>query len=50
MKQFRATARASGVILTTVVFPENTNLAIKVLQAQFGANNIMSIHAQIGGC
>lgn len=50
MKQFRATVRASGVILTTVVFAENANFAIKVLQAQFGASNVMSIPVQIGGC
>ncbi len=35
MKQFRATVRASGVILTTVVFAENANFATKLLQAQF---------------
>jgi hypothetical protein len=43
MKQFKATVRASGLIVTTVVFAENTNFAMKILQAQFGANNVISI-------
>jgi len=50
MKQFRATVRASGLIVTTIVFAENTNLAMKILQAQFGANNVISIPTQIGSC
>lgn len=48
MKQFRATVRASGMVVATVVFAENTNFAIKLLQAQFGANNVISIPTQIG--
>ncbi|MBT8606357.1 hypothetical protein G6677_07780 [Polynucleobacter paneuropaeus] len=48
MKQFRATVKASGVIVTTIVFAENTNFATKILQAQFGANNVISIPTQIG--
>lgn len=47
MKQFRATVRASGLVVTTIVFAENTNFAIKILQAQFGANNVVSIPAQV---
>ena len=47
MKQFRATVRASGMVVTTIVFAENTNFAIKILQAQFGANNLISIPTQI---
>jgi hypothetical protein len=47
MKQFRATVRASGTVVTTVVFAENVNFAIKILQAQFGASNIISIPSQI---
>ena len=49
MKQFRATVRASGVVVTTIVFTENTNYAMKILQAQFGANNVIGIPSQIGG-
>ncbi|OYY58939.1 MAG: hypothetical protein B7Y55_01385 [Polynucleobacter sp. 35-46-207] len=48
MKQFRATVRVGGMVVTTVVFAENTNFAIKILQAQFGANNVISIPTQIG--
>jgi hypothetical protein len=48
MKQFRGTVRASGLIVTTIVFAENANFAMKILQAQFGANNVVSIPTQIG--
>jgi len=47
MKQFRATVRASGMVVTTIVFAENTTFATKILQAQFGANNVISIPTQI---
>ncbi|MDH6248982.1 hypothetical protein M2129_000959 [Polynucleobacter sphagniphilus] len=47
MKQFKATVRASGLIVTTVVFAVNTNFAMKILQAQFGANNVISIPTQL---
>ena len=48
MKQFRATVRASGMVVTTIVFAENTNHAIKILQAQFGVANVIGIPSQIG--
>jgi hypothetical protein len=48
MKQFRATVRASGMVVTTIVFAENINFAIKILQAQFGAANVIGIPTQIG--
>ena len=47
MKQFRATVRASGLIVSTIVFAENTNFAIKILQAQFGSNNVIGIPTQL---
>ena len=47
MKQFRATVRASGMVVTTVVFATSTLEAQKILQAQFGANNVVSISAEI---
>ena len=47
MKQFRATVRASGLIVTTIVFAENVNFAIKILQAQFGINNVLGIPTQL---
>ena len=40
MKQFRATVKASGMIVATIVFAENVNFAIKILQAQFGAGDL----------
>ena len=48
MKQFRATVKASGLVISTIVFAENTNFAIKLLQAQFGASNVIGIPTQIG--
>lgn len=47
MKQFRATVRASGMVVSTVVFAASTLEAQKILQAQFGASNVISIPTQI---
>ncbi len=47
MKQFRATVRACGLIVTTIVFAENVNFAIKILQAQFGVNNVLGMPTQL---
>ena len=47
MKQFRATVRVSGFMVNTIVFAENSNFAMKILQAQFGANNVISIPLQL---
>ena len=49
MKQFRATVRASGMVVTTVVFAGSVLEAQKILATQFGANNVISIPTQIGG-
>jgi hypothetical protein len=48
MKQFRATVRASGLIVNTIVFADNANFAMKILQTQFGANNVIGIPMQVG--
>lgn len=48
MKQFRAIVRASGMTVSTVVFATTVLEAQKILQAQFGANNVISIPTQIG--
>ena len=48
MKQFRATVKVSGLVVTTIVFADNANFAMKILQAQFGANNVLGIPTQIG--
>jgi hypothetical protein len=47
MKQFKAQVRASGLVVTTIVYAENANFAIKLLQAQFGANNVIGIPTQV---
>ncbi|WP_293600827.1 hypothetical protein [Polynucleobacter sp. 39-46-10] len=47
MKRFRATVRASGVVVTTVVHADNVNFAIKILQSLFGASNVISIPTEI---
>ena len=47
MRQFRATVRASGMVVTTVVFAQSTLEAQKILAAQFGANNVISIPTQL---
>jgi hypothetical protein len=47
MKQFKAQVRASGLVVTTIVYAENTNFAMKILQAQFGATNVISIPTQL---
>jgi hypothetical protein len=47
MKQFQAKVRASGVIVSTIVFADNVNFAMKILQTQFGANNVIGIPTQL---
>lgn len=47
MRQFKATVRASGMVVTTVVFAKSTLEAQKILAAQFGANNVISIPTQL---
>lgn len=48
MKQFRAMVRVSGFVVNTIVFAENSNFAMKILQAQFGTNNVLGIPTEIG--
>lgn len=47
MKQFIATVRATGLVVKTIVFAENTNQATRILQAQFGAKNLLSTPSQL---
>ena len=47
MKQFKARVKASGMYVETIVFANSTIEAQKILQAQFGANNVISIPTQI---
>jgi hypothetical protein len=48
MKQFKATVKVSGVWINTIVFAENSALAYKLVQGQFGAANVLSPPQQIG--
>ncbi|WP_179945983.1 hypothetical protein [Polynucleobacter asymbioticus] len=47
MKQFKARVKASGMFVETIVFANSTLEAQKILQAQFGASNVISIPTQI---
>jgi hypothetical protein len=47
MKQFKARVKASGMYVETIVFANSTVEAQKILQAQFGASNVISIPTQI---
>ncbi len=48
MRKFRATVKVSGLIVSTIVFADNAIFAMKILQTQFGANNVIGIPTQIG--
>jgi hypothetical protein len=48
MKQFKATVKVSGVWINTIVFADNSAMAFKLVQGQFGARNILSPPQQIG--
>lgn len=47
MKQFRATVRVSGMLISTIVFADNAVLAYKLVQAQYGAANVIAIPNQV---
>jgi len=47
MKQFKARVKASGMYVETIVFANSTIEAQKILQAQFGVSNVISIPTQI---
>ena len=48
MKQFKATVKVSGVWINTIVFADNSAMAFKLVQGQFGAGNVLSQPQQIG--
>jgi hypothetical protein len=48
MKQFKATVKVSGVWINTIVFADNSSMAFKLVQGQFGAGNVLSPPQQIG--
>ncbi len=47
MKQFKAQVKASGMYVETIFFANSTIEAQKILQAQFGVSNVISIPTQI---
>lgn len=47
MKQFKAQVKVSGMYVETIVFANSIVEAQKILQAQFGASNVISIPTQI---
>jgi len=47
MKQFKATVRASGVVVSTIVFADNSSNAMRILQTQFGVKNVLSTPKQL---
>ena len=48
MKQFKTTVKVSGVWINTIVFAENSAMAFKLLQGQFGVGNVLTSPQQIG--
>jgi len=48
MKQFKVTVKVSGVLINTIVFAENSALAFKLVQGQYGASNVLSPPMQLG--
>jgi hypothetical protein len=47
MKQFKATVKVSGVWINTIVFADNSAMAYKLVQGQYGVNNIFSTPQQV---
>lgn len=47
MKQFKARVKASGMYVETIVFANSIVEAQKILQAQFGVSNVISIPTQM---
>jgi hypothetical protein len=41
MKQFRATVKAGGIWVQTIIFADNSMMAYKLAQAQYGSSNVM---------
>ena len=48
MRQFKATIKVSGVWINTIVFADNSAMALKLAQRQYGASNVLSTPQQIG--
>ena len=48
MKRYKATVKVSGVWINTIVFADNSAMAFKLVQGQFGSGNVLSPPQQIG--
>ncbi len=48
MKQFQCLVRASGMVVQTVIMARTSLEATKILQAQFGAANVLQVPQQVG--
>ncbi len=48
MKQFQCLVRASGMVVQTMVMAKTSLEATKILQAQFGAANVLQVPQQVG--
>ena len=47
MKQFKATVKVSGLWINTIVFADNSAMAYKLVQGQYGASNVLSLPQQV---
>ncbi|QWD59911.1 hypothetical protein [Polynucleobacter sp. MWH-UH35A] len=47
MHQYKAIVKVGGVVMSTIVFAENPNYAYKLVQQQYGANNVVSPPMQL---
>jgi hypothetical protein len=43
MKQFRATVKVGGMWVQTIIYADNSNIALKLAQAQYGASNVQGM-------
>ena len=42
MRQFKVTVRVGGIWATTIVFADNSAMAFKLVQQQYGATNVLA--------
>ena len=47
MKQFKATVKVSGLWINTIVFADNSAMAYKLVQGQYGVSNVLSLPQQV---
>jgi len=47
MRQFKVIVKVGGVWATTIVFADNSAMAFKLVQQQFGATNVLAPPMQL---